>query len=77
MNKMLIITLAASLATGAASLVQPANAAWPDGPIEFVMPTGPGSGASNEARVFAEELRKPGFLGVPINLVFKKGGGRK
>lgn len=39
------------------------------------MPTGPGSGASDEARVLATELRKPGFLGVPIKLVFKKGGG--
>jgi hypothetical protein len=39
------------------------------------MPTGPGSGASEEGRVFAEELRKPGFLGVPVKLVFKKGGG--
>lgn len=70
-NTMLVTALAGT----AALLSQPADAEWPNRPIELVMPTGPGSGAANEARVFAAELQKPGFLGVPVKLVFKKGGG--
>jgi tripartite-type tricarboxylate transporter receptor subunit TctC len=48
-------------------------AAFPDGPIEFVIPFGAGGGADIEGRLLAEEMSK--VLGVPFTPVNRPGGG--
>jgi len=73
---MIYRTFISALAVASVTLFTPtlSTAAWPDKPIEFVMPTGPGSGASDEARVFSSQISKPGFLGSPIKMTYKPGG---
>merc|ERR1711943_132761 len=50
-----------------------ANAAWPEKPIEFVIPFGAGGGADIEGRMIAKGMSKE--LGVPVVAVNKPGGG--
>ncbi|MGY8991727.1 MAG: hypothetical protein ACKVHL_09070 [Rhodospirillales bacterium] len=55
--------LTSALAVASVTVFTPtlSTAAWPDKPIEFVMPTGPGSGASDEARVFSSQISSQDF----------------
>jgi tripartite-type tricarboxylate transporter receptor subunit TctC len=64
--------LAGAAALGIASAATPASA-FPDGPIEFVIPFAAGDGADIEGRLLAEEMSK--VLGVPIAAVNRPGGG--
>jgi tripartite-type tricarboxylate transporter receptor subunit TctC len=64
--------LAGVFALGLISMTHPALA-FPDGPIQFVIPFGAGGGADIEGRVLAKEMSK--ILGVPITVVNKPGGG--
>jgi tripartite-type tricarboxylate transporter receptor subunit TctC len=63
---------AAAAMACAALAVQPAQAAWPEHPIEMVCATSPGSGAANWCELFAEMVGKK--LGQPIKVLFKAGG---
>jgi tripartite-type tricarboxylate transporter receptor subunit TctC len=65
-------TLAGALALGVAAAATPA-AAFPDRPIEFVIPFGAGGGADIEGRLLAKEMSK--VLGVPVTPVNRPGGG--
>lgn len=47
---------------------------YPSKPVELVCSTKPGSGAANWCNMMGQELAKPGFLGVPVNVVFKSAG---
>ena len=47
--------------------------AFPEKPIEFVIPFGAGGGADIEGRLLAQEMAK--VLGVPVTPVNRKGGG--
>ena len=64
--------LAGALAFGLVSTASPALA-FPDGPIEFVIPFGAGGGADIEGRLLAKEMSN--ILGVPLVPVNKPGGG--
>lgn len=59
-------------ALGVATAATPA-VAFPDGPIEFVIPFGAGGGADIEGRLLADEMSK--VLGVPFTPVNRPGGG--
>jgi putative tricarboxylic transport membrane protein len=65
-------TLLGAAALGIAAAATPALA-FPDGPIEFVIPFGAGDGADIEGRLLAEEMGK--VLGVPLTPVNRPGGG--
>lgn len=65
-------TLLGAAALGVAAAATPASA-FPDGPIEFVIPFGAGGGADIEGRLLAEEMGK--VLGVPMTPVNRPGGG--
>lgn len=64
--------LLGAAALGIAVAATPA-AAFPDGPIEFVIPFGAGGGADIEGRLLADEMSK--ILGVPFTPVNRPGGG--
>ena len=64
--------LAGVLALGVVTTAVPAFA-FPDGPIEFVIPFGAGGGADIEGRLLAKEMSK--VLGVPLTPINKPGGG--
>jgi len=70
--KVLRTTIAGVLTAGLVSLSAPVLA-FPDGPIEFVIPFGAGGGADIEGRILAKEMAK--VLGVPLAAVNKPGGG--
>lgn len=59
-------------ALGFAAAATPVSA-FPDGPIEFVIPFGAGGGADVEGRLLADEMSK--VLGVPFAPVNRPGGG--
>jgi tripartite-type tricarboxylate transporter receptor subunit TctC len=63
---------AGALALGIAAAATPA-AAFPDGPIEFVIPFGAGGGADIEGRLLASKMSE--VLGVPVTPVNRPGGG--
>ncbi len=65
-------TLAGAVALGVAAAATPALA-FPDKPIEFVIPFGAGGGADIEGRLLAKEMSK--VLGVPVTPVNRPGGG--
>lgn len=50
-----------------------AQAAWPNGPVQFIVPAGPGGGTDAVARVMAEHLQST--LGAPFVVVNAPGGG--
>lgn len=65
----------AAFAGMALGLTGPAQAqGFPNGPIELVCTTSPGSGAAQWCQLVAEHLKRPDFLGVPVNVTFKSGG---
>ena len=72
-----IITKATLIAVASAfafpSLFTGPAKAFPDGPIEFIIPFGAGGGADIEGRVLAKEMSK--FLGVPVVPINKPGAG--
>lgn len=47
---------------------------YPTKPIEFVIPTSPGSSSAQWGQLLAEVLGKPDYLGVPVRLVLKAAG---
>ncbi|MBS28142.1 MAG: hypothetical protein CL566_04340 [Alphaproteobacteria bacterium] len=59
-------------AVGLAVAATPAQA-FPDGPIEFVIPFGAGGGADIEGRLLAKKMGE--ILGVPLTPVNRPGGG--
>ena len=61
------------LALAVTTLALPANAAYPEKQIEFVIPFGAGGGADIEGRIVADEMSK--VLGQPVVAVNKPGGG--
>src|SRR5690606_7303925 len=61
---------AAALSFGLASA--PAMAAWPERPIQMLVPWGAGGGTDAVARFMAAELEKE--LGKPVNVVNRTGG---
>jgi len=65
-------TLTGAIALGVAAATTPALA-FPDKPIEFVIPFGAGGGADIEGRLLAKEMSK--VLGVPVTPVNRTGGG--
>jgi tripartite-type tricarboxylate transporter receptor subunit TctC len=65
-------SLAGAIALGLAAAATPA-VAFPDKPIEFVIPFGAGGGADIEGRLLATEMSK--VLGVPVTPVNRPGGG--
>jgi tripartite-type tricarboxylate transporter receptor subunit TctC len=65
-------SLAGAIALGVAAAATPA-VAFPDKPIEFVIPFGAGGGADIEGRLLAKEMSK--VLGVPVTPVNRPGGG--
>jgi len=65
-------SIAGALALGLFSVSTPAFA-FPDGPVEFVIPFGAGGGADIEGRLLAKEMSN--ILGVPFVPVNKPGGG--
>jgi tripartite-type tricarboxylate transporter receptor subunit TctC len=65
-------SLLGAAALGIAAVTTPASA-FPDGPIEFVIPFGAGGGADIEGRLLAEEMSK--VLGAPLTPVNRPGGG--
>jgi len=65
-------TIAGAIALGVAAAATPALA-FPDKPIEFVIPFGAGGGADIEGRLLATEMSK--VLGVPVTPVNRPGGG--
>ena len=69
-NTSKIVLAAAVVALG---FTPNANAAWPEKPIEFVIPFGAGGGADIEGRMIAKGMSKE--LGVPVVAVNKPGGG--
>ena len=62
--------LAAAAATALAA--QPALAAYPERPIQIIVPWDAGGGTDISARIFAAGLEKE--LGVPVNVVNRSGG---
>ncbi len=65
-------SLVGAIALGVAAAATPALA-FPDKPIEFVIPFGAGGGADIEGRLLAKEMSK--VLGVPVTPVNRPGGG--
>lgn len=65
-------SLLGAAALGIAAATTPALA-FPDGPVEFVIPFGAGGGADIEGRLLADEMGK--VLGVPFTPVNRPGGG--
>lgn len=64
---------AALLAAAAALPLAPAEAAWPERPITFIVPWGAGGGTDAVARTIATLMEKD--LGQPVNVVNRTGGG--
>jgi len=64
--------IAGAVALGVVAVSTPAYA-YPDGPVEFVIPFAAGGGADIEGRLLAKEMSN--ILGVPFVPVNKPGGG--
>jgi tripartite-type tricarboxylate transporter receptor subunit TctC len=69
---MLRTMMVGATALGLAAAATPAQA-FPDGPIEFVIPFGAGGGADIEGRLLAKQMSD--ILGVPMTPVNRPGGG--
>ncbi|MES9846307.1 MAG: tripartite tricarboxylate transporter substrate binding protein [Candidatus Sedimenticola sp. PURPLELP] len=65
--------IAAAAALTLSGFATSAMAAWPEKPIEFIIPFGAGGSADIEGRLLADEMGK--ILGVPVVPVNKPGGG--
>ncbi|BCX17543.1 MAG: hypothetical protein KatS3mg117_1225 [Geminicoccaceae bacterium] len=65
-------TLIATVAALAAAVGLPALAAYPERPIQIIVPWDAGGGTDISARIFAAGLEKE--LGVPVNVVNRSGG---
>lgn len=63
----------AAAAALALAFTTPAQAEYPEKPIEFVIPFGAGGGADIEGRLLAKEMAS--ILGVPVTPVNKPGAG--
>jgi tripartite-type tricarboxylate transporter receptor subunit TctC len=64
--------LLATVGAAAALAALPASAAYPERPIQIVVPWDAGGGTDISARIFAAGLEKE--LGVPVNVVNRSGG---
>lgn len=67
-----LLALTASLAAGGA---QAASAWKPDKPVELIAMNAPGGGSDRTLRIMAKILQEGRYVGVPINVVNKPGGG--
>lgn len=65
-------TSIATVAALAAAVALPALAAYPERPIQIIVPWDAGGGTDISARIFAAGLEKE--LGVPVNVVNRSGG---
>ena len=76
-NLKAILTKATAFAVASAfmlpALFTGSAKAFPDGPIEFIIPFGAGGGADIEGRMLAKEMSK--VLGVPVVPINKPGAG--
>ncbi len=70
--RVLCAAIAGAIAALALALA-PANAAYPDKPIQFIIPFGAGGGADIEGRLLAKEMSK--ILGVAVVPINKPGAG--
>ena len=69
---MLRTMIVGAVALGLSAAAAPAQA-FPDGPVEFVIPFGAGGGADIEGRLLAKKMGE--LLGVPFTPVNRPGGG--
>src|SRR3712207_5900137 len=67
-----VLKLAALALTGLAFGAPAASAAFPERPIELIVPWGAGGGTDAVGRIFASLLEKE--LGQPVNVVNRTGG---
>lgn len=75
MKKLTVLAAAALFATLLPASVKTAQAAkFPDKPVQLVITSSAGSGISNWGLMIGEILSRPGFLGVPVHVLFKGGG---
>lgn len=65
-----LAAMAAAAAIAGAALADE----FPSKPVELVCATQPGSGAAISCNMIAEDLKKPDYLGAPVNAVFKSAG---
>lgn len=73
MKKTRVFAAALSALLAAAVFSGPASAAYPEKPIEFIIPFGAGGGADIEGRLLAREMAK--ILGQPFVPINKVGAG--
>jgi putative tricarboxylic transport membrane protein len=60
----------------AAAPAQSLAQGWkPEGPVEIIVPSGPGGGTDRTARVLQQVMQQKQLLPVPVNVVNKTGGG--
>lgn len=71
MKKLLTVFLALALMVSSFILAKPAHAAYPDRPINIIIPFGPGGAVDIAARIIAEHLQGKG---VTLNIICKGGG---
>lgn len=72
----LVVALSVVLVFGFALNVHAAVSAWkPDGPIELVIGSGPGSGPDKNARVMQKIFQDGKFFSVPVVVATKAGAG--
>src|SRR5262250_3377066 len=71
MNRSLWRSLAITM-VALSALVAPARAAYPDRPIQMIVPWGAGGGTDATARIIGSLLEKE--LGQPVNVVNRTGG---
>ena len=69
---LILCGFAALVSTAAPSPSQRANGSWPQHPVKFVIPLGPGSGVDITARVFADKLSAK--WGQPVVVENRPGG---
>lgn len=68
------IGVLAAVAMAGMYVVEVAAEQFPEKPINLVCTTKPGSGAATWCNMMASELKKPDYLGVPVNVVYKSAG---
>ena len=73
MRKLRVLVLSLTALAFLISSISLAWAAYPEKPIEFIIPFGAGGGADIEGRLLAKEMSK--ILGVPVVAINKPGAG--
>ncbi|MBF0280612.1 MAG: tripartite tricarboxylate transporter substrate binding protein [SAR324 cluster bacterium] len=73
MKKIRAVVLSLTIFTFLFASINLVQAAYPEKPIEFIIPFGAGGGADIEGRLLAKEMSK--ILGVPVVAINKPGAG--